>query len=286
MKARLGCTSLHATFVALFALQLVLAGPLHASSVLMDFAPNHTKMNTTLDLVYEDIHGLGTADVSSIAAPPITANPFVAPQFDSIANPPDLFPAFSSVAKDAIKGQLDHKLNFGVPVVGATFPDDTFRFYVSGFMSAVDAHNSFGYASDAKVHGKAVAEFYIDAAAGGAPSGVDVGFIAFPDMALGLFDKSFEIIVTELDPVTGIINANHYFAPHLAFNEMLMGDRYYTITQVYDAEVPHGVDPPYALDYAYSLHPLGPNAVPEPAAIGIIVLGLMFVGMMRRRRSR
>jgi hypothetical protein len=49
---------------------------------------------------------------------------------------------------------LDFKLGFGVPVAGATHLDDTFDVHISGRMSAVDAHNAFGYESDAIVEGK------------------------------------------------------------------------------------------------------------------------------------
>lgn len=265
--------------------QTIVAVPVIASSVLLDFAPNNTRMNSTMVLKYQDIHGFGTMDISSATPPVVIADPLFAPQFDSIANPPDLFPGGgSAVAKDIITGQLDFKLGFGVPVVGATHLDDTFMFHVSGRMSAVDARNAAGHESDAIVEGKAIADFYIDAAHGGAVAGDVVGFALFPKLSLGPFDTMMEVIVTEMDPVTGISNASAYMAPHPDFAHYLLGDRYYNIAYRYEAMVDFGVDPPYENQYSYTLG-YSSAWVPEPAALGLILFGIACLPLVRRRRK-
>ena len=272
--------------VMLFLQHSVFVSSVSASSVLLDFAPNNTKMNSSLFLRYEDIHGFGTMDVSSAAAPLIIADPLAAPHFDSISNPPDLLPGGgSTVLKDAITGQLDFKLGFGIPVAGATHLDDTFNVHISGRMSAVDAHNAIGYASDAISEGKAVAEFYLDAAHGGAVGGAVVGFALFPKLTMGPFDRVVEVIITEMDPVTGISVVSPYAAPHPDFAHSLLGDRYYKIAFSYAALVPFSVDPPYGIDYSYSLN-YSSALVPEPASIGLIGFGLLGLGLIRRQRKR
>lgn len=272
--------------VVLFLQHVVFAPAVSASSVLLDFAPNNTKMNSTLVLKYEDIHGFGTMDVSSATAPLIIADPHVAPQFDSISNPPDLFPGGgSTVIKDVITGQLDFKLGYGVPVAGATHAHDTFTMHISGHMSAVDSHNAIGYASNAISEGKAIADFYLDAAHGGAVGGAVVGFALFPELTMGPFDRLMEVIVTEMDPATGVSVVTPYAAPHPDFAHNLLGDRYYNIAFSYAALVPFGVDPPYGVDYSYGLS-YASALVPESASIGLMGLGLLGLGLIRRRRAR
>jgi hypothetical protein len=99
---------------------------------------------------------------------------------------------------------------------------------------------------------------------------------------LGPFDTLMEVIVTETDPVTGLTNVTPYMAPHPNFAHNLIGDRYYNIAYRYEALVNFGVDPPYANQYSYTL---GYSSVwvPEPAAFGLILIGLAWLSLARRR---
>ena len=81
-------------------------------------------------------------------------------------------------------------------------------------MSAMDAHNSSGYESDAIVEAKAVSKFYIDAAHGGGTPGGRVGYLLFPKLDLGPHDRVKDIHIAETDPLTGIIASTSFIGPH------------------------------------------------------------------------
>jgi hypothetical protein len=76
-----------------------------ADSVLHDWAPNFATLDTELTLAYEDMYRFGLRDASSAFGPHVIANSYLASHYDSIAIPPDLYPAHSSAApKDRIMG--------------------------------------------------------------------------------------------------------------------------------------------------------------------------------------
>ena len=270
----------------------VLAGAhdAHADSVLHDWAPNFATLDTELWLKYDNIYGIpAAADVRYASGPHVIANSYLSNHYDSIANPPDLFPAFGP-PKDVVTGRLEYKLDFGAPVLGSTLPDDTFDMKVSGNMSATDAWNSHGYESNAIVEAKTASYFYIDATHGGGTPGALVGYVLFPELMLQPFDTALEVHVLETDPVTGATASFSYAAPHADIAQEIRGNLRYDIQILYSKLVPYGVDPAYAFRYSYNLSYRDPNsggggAVPEPSATvlaGIVVMGL---GLLRRRRK-
>ena len=245
----------------------VLAGAhdAHADSVLHDWAPNFATLDTELTLAYEDMYGFGLRDTSSAFGPHVIANSYLSNHYDSIANPPDLFPAFGP-PKDIVTGRLEYKLDFGAPVLGSTLPDDTFDMNVSGNMSAMDAWNSYGYESDAIVEAKTASYFYIDATHGGGTPGALVGYVLFPELMLQPFDTALEVYVLETDPVTGATASFSYAAPHADIAQEIRGDLRYDIEILYSKLVPYGVDPAYDFAYKYNLSYRDPNAGGNNAA--------------------
>ena len=252
-----------------------------AASVLDDWAPNFATLATTMWLKYEDIHGLGTADVSSAIGPHVIANSRISNHYESIANPVDLFPAGGSAASpmDYISGRTHFKLDFGSPVLGSTLADDTFSLDIQGTMSAYDSHNGWGHPSNALVNAKAVSEFFIDATYGSGTSGTRVGYLLFPKLDFGPWDTVKNVYIAETDPISGAIVSNTYLGPHPAFAAPILGDRFYRVSFEYAAMVPFGVDPfyscPYSFHTSYSNPYGGSSYVPEPSAVALLFLGLL-----------
>ena len=212
-------------------------------SVLDDWAPNFATLDTQMHLIYEDIYGHGTRDDSPASGPHVIANSRVSNHYDSIATPTTLLPGGGSSfpAKDYISGRLEFNLDFGAPVLGSTLPDDTFSVNIQGVMSAMDAHNTAGYESNAIVEAKAVSKFFIDATHGGGTPGGPVGFVLFPKLVLGPYDTVKNITVAETDPVTSAIVSTSFVGPHPDVAMPILGDRFYEITFEYGALVPFGV---------------------------------------------
>ena len=285
------CPAVARLFCACVALILFTDAAAHGDSVLHDFAPNFATLDTEMWLIYEDTHGSGTTDTSTATGPHVIANSYLSNHYDSVAAPLMLTPGGGSTyAKDYITGATRFNLDFGSPVLGSTLPDDQFTLDISGTMSAMDAHNSAGDPSDAKVEVKALSKFYIDASHGGGTSGARVGYLLFDKLALNSFETKKNVFVTEIHPGSGARVYSDFYGPHPAVSVPLIGDRFYEVSFEYQAIVPYGVDPPYHCPYGYQTsygNPYGGggSGVPEPATLALMVIALGGVAAVRRRRS-
>ena len=258
-------------FSLFFIQPLACSTKVEAASVLDAFVAEPVAITTQLHLKYEDFTGYsdnnyytnstGGLDVSY--APPASSNP-----------------------NDSIDAQISLGLEFGEPVSGATFTNDTFVFDASGEIRVQDARTTRGHPADGTIVGTATAEFALEPGFGGAEAGDLVGMLAVPpnDLAPNLTYLDFRFHEYSGDNWVTWVHP----APFEFFTQWhLFAGVEYMIEIEYEAHVPYGSIASHSTNFEIWLLPEGDfYTVPEPGTLALLAIGLLCLVHPRMRRTR
>lgn len=160
---------------------------------------------------------------------------------------------------------------------GAAGVDDSFLFTYSGIASATSALASDGSPAAASVLLQGFAMFFIDANYGGVAPGSFVGNLVIDPMPAATIYEAFSLTIES----NGLIVAS-YGPGDSGGSVALFADAPYMILGKYEMNVPYGIDPLFTLGMGGSLTP----AIPEPRSLAMMLAGLVWVGLLARRRRR
>lgn len=262
---------------------MVGAERVQGESLLLDFATAGTRLQADMTLAYE--HNGIAVEENIASSGVIEAHPHLAPVFHAIADPPDLMPPASSDPHDLIRGGVDFQLDYGQPVPGATWVDDTFLFNTRGEIGAVDTAGHAGLL-DGYAHGYAKAEFFVETAHG-ANKDDPVGLMVASGANLGGQEGEALIRFTHLyfnDDDTITWTTTTMVSPTTGMTQTLLAGSEYWIEFEYEAFVPHGSAISYDVTLGATI--IKTWSIPEPGAIAFMGFGLLGLGLMRRRRKR
>jgi len=273
-------------FALLVACQSIHPDVAKAASVLDAFAPANTSLTTKVDMQYTDFTGYTDEDWLAFY---YNVDPADGPNGYAFWDE-SLPPVSSSQLNDGIDAQISLGLEFGHPVSGATFTNDTFVFDASGEIRVQDARTTRGHPADGKIIGTVKAEFDLEPGFGGAVHDDVVGMLVVPEtnLAPGLTYLDFRFALTQ--SIDGTIGSPTWFElveAHAPFNELqfdLLAGADYWFEIEYGAEVPYGSTGSHADYFEVEIIPQGGfYGVPEPATLLLALLGLAL--LPRRRRA-
>jgi len=272
-------------FISLFLLlaqQLAQSAATEAASVLDAFAPDNTSLTTKIHMQYTDFTGYTDEDwfIHYYHVDPDDGPNGYAFWDES------LLPASSSQPNDGIDAQISLGLEFGQPVSGATFTNDTFVFDASGEIRVQDARTTRGHPADGKIIGNVKAEFDLEPGYGGAVHGDVVGMLVVPEtnLAPGLTYLGFSFGETTTYGNSAIYTETLYYTPFGELQFELLAGEDYLFQIVYEAYVPYGAVGSHSTAFEIPIIPVGDfYGVPEPATLLLALLGLALLPRRRRR---
>lgn len=207
------------SFVVMLASQPIHPQVAEAASVLDAFAPDNTSLTTKIHMQYTDFTEYTDEDWFTHY---YHVDPDNGPNGYAFWDE-SLLPASSSQPNDGIDAQISLGLEFGQPVSGATFTNDTFVFDASGEIRVQDARTTRGHPADGKIIGTVKAEFDLEPGFGGAVHDDVVGMFVVPEtnLAPGLTYLDFRFAVTQsIDGTNGSPTWLYIYEMHAPFNEL------------------------------------------------------------------
>ena len=262
---------------------VILAGrhTVFATSFVFEFASASTRMQSNMVLAYNDPGGLYSESLDASGV--IAVDPHVAPEFHANSAPTNLYPPSSSESQDFISGHVDLEFSLGGPVTGANQNNDRILFITRGNLGAVDASGHTGPLTG-HVHSYAMVELPVEVAAG-AQQDDPVGTFVVSEITIPEWSEA-EVILYEVSyteegtPSPQTIVA---WLPLAGWSYDLLAGYEYWIQFEFEANVPAGSAISY--DIVIGVDLLNTWGIPEPATIGPMMIGLVYVSLARRRRA-
>lgn len=193
-------------------------------------------------------------------------------------------------SKDVVTGEVLNEFEFGWPVSGVDESSlDTFRIQVTGSASAVGALDAASSPADAVLEATARVEFYNEATPSTSPPYHCYGQILLPPLRpLAPYEVKYEIEVFEKHGPSGPFDLIYtHTAGSLGWSTLITPSFTYRLVLTYLLVVPHGEDPPFDAQLAFTVEE--DSSVPVPSASWLTLLALaaslLFVGVRLGKRS-
>ena len=245
---------------------LLTAGAAGADSLTDIYSANHINLRADSTSSYDAPIPVIAAPGAVSATAPIGVPPYIVEQ-TSLA-----LPSATTTIKDKAYGDL--KVEF---IRGTATTDDKFAFHINDNASAVTSLDAVGNPASAKVVHHGVVNFFLDATTA-TPADTLLGFLDYPAITVPTVASPSTISVTgyiQMDGPTGPIIGTFGSA---AGSIPLKAQHGYAIYLDSVLQVPFGADPPFSIDYGFTV------ALPEPGSLMLLAGGVLMASRRQRRR--